>query len=426
MKKNFRGNPKAASTQPPAKLWQSEFLASRDKQTKIQRVLIDLVEQTKLLTKKDISKWRNAWQRAISVEWPSRIELLDVYRDVDIDNHLMAVFGQIYNEVLQKEIKVVDRVSGVELPELTKQLEDAQWFIDFCKYALESCAWGFSPIQFGDVIIENGITKFTETELLDREHFIPEHHVFVKNQSDHFKNGFDYNEQPYSDWLIVVGNKKDLGLYNKVARHAISKKNIEAFWDKFAEIFGMPIRIGKTNSKNPNDRNEMSEMLQKMGSAAWGLFNDDSSIEIKETTRGDAHQVYDKRIDRANSEMSKAIVNQTMTTDNGASKAQGTVHLEIQENVIEYHARRLRVVLNDKLIPFMVRHGFAGWEKARFSFDDTVETTPEQQQQVEEMILNNYEVDGKYFQEKYNIPITGIKAAPANPFNPKNKAVFFD
>ncbi|MDP1812351.1 MAG: DUF935 family protein [Sediminibacterium sp.] len=401
----------------------ANFLAdrnSKDSQDKIRRVLIELVEQTKALTQQDIAKWRQAWQRAISVEWPSRIDLYAIYRDVEMDNHLTGVIGQIKNEVLQKVFDVIDKDSSDSLPEQKKQLEDAQWFIDFCGYIVDHVFNGYELVQFGDVVEINGVRKFDCVETVTREHVIPEYHVFVKNMNDSYKNGIDYTLPPYSNWCIGIGKPKDLGLFNKVARHAISKKNIEGFWDKFAQIFGMPIRIGKTNSSNPKDRNEIAEMLQKMGAAAWGMFPDGTDIEIKETTRGDAWMVYDKRIERANSEMSKAIVNQTMTTDNGSSKSQGEVHLEIQNNVIEYFARLIRIVVNDKLVPFMQLHGFQGWENARFVFDDTVEYTVDEQVKIEEMIMKHFEIDPEYLIKKYGIPVKGVKVAP------KNSSNFFD
>jgi Protein of unknown function (DUF935) len=397
----------------------ASFLAERNiKKEEIKRVLIDLVEQTKALTQQEIAKWRQAWQRAISVEWPSRIDLYAIYRDVGIDNHLMAVIGQIKNEVLQKVIKVSDRTTDKEIPELSKQLKDTQWFIDFCSYVIDSEFNGYELLQFGDVITVNGVKKFECVEPVTREHVIPEHHVFVRNMTDSYKNGIDYTQPPYNAWCLGIGKPKNLGLYNAVARHAISKKNMEGFWDKFGQIFGMPIRIGKTNSSNPADRNEVSQMLQKMGSAAWGMFPDGTDIEIKETTRGDAWQVYDKRIERANTEMSKAIVNQTMTTDNGSSKSQGEVHLQIQENVINFFAQLVRINCNDKLIPLMQMHGFAGWDNACIQHDDTLELTPEQQLAAEEMLLANYEVDPAHFIGKYNVPIIGKKEVkqPSNNF----------
>ena len=102
-----------------------------------------------------------------------------------------------------------------------------------------------------------------------------------------------------------------------------------AYWDAFGEIFGMPIRIGKTASRDPKDIDRAEKFLAEMGALSWGLFPEGTEIEIKETTRGDAFNVYDRRIERANSEMSKGILNQTMTIDDGSSYSQSQTHLDI-------------------------------------------------------------------------------------------------
>ena len=75
----------------------------------------------------------------------------------------------------------------------------------------------------------------------------------------------------------------------------------------------MPVRIGKTIVGIPGEHSKIERMLNEMGAAAWGLFPEGTEIEIKETSRGDAFNVYDQRINRANSEISKGILNQTMT-----------------------------------------------------------------------------------------------------------------
>ena len=51
-----------------------------------------------------------------------------------------------------------------------------------------------------------------------------------------------------------------------------------------------------------------------------------------------------------------------------------------------------------------------------FVWDEAVSYTPEQQLQIEQMILANYEVDPAYFKEKYNIEITGVKQQAAGLF----------
>ena len=181
-----------------------------------------------------------------------------------------------------------------------------------------------------------------------------------------------------------------------------------AFWDQFGEIFGMPIRIAKSTARDPKDRSRIENMLASMGAAAWGLFPEGTEIDIKETTRGDAFNVYDKRVDRANSEMSKGLLNQTMTIDNGSSLSQSEVHLEVFENVIESDADLVKDIVNDQLIPRMIKHGFP-LKGLYFVYDESIDYTPEQQVSFETMIADRFEVDPKYFIDKYNIPIVGKK-----------------
>lgn len=145
-----------------------------------------------------------------------------------------------------------------------------------------------------------------------------------------------------------------------------------------------------------------------MGAAAWGLFPEGTEVDIKESTKGDAFNVYDQRIERANSEVSKGILLQTMTIDNGASLSQGQVHYEIFQNVIDQDADYVRDMVNNQLIPRMITHGFPV-EGYRFDWDDSVDYTPEQRKSYEELILNHYKVNPKYFIDTYNVPIIGEK-----------------
>lgn len=182
-----------------------------------------------------------------------------------------------------------------------------------------------------------------------------------------------------------------------------------AYWDVFGEIFGMPIRIAKTNVQTGSERSRIESMLENMGAAAWGLFPDGTDIDIKESSRGDAFNVYDRRIDRANSEMSKGLLNQTMTIDNGSSLSQSEVHLEVFENVCAADAAMVRNIVNDKLIPLMLEHGFP-LGGLSFDWDDAASFSPAERREMERMILQSYDVDPQYFIDRYKIPITGKRS----------------
>lgn len=393
-------------------------LASARDRKRIQSMTVELKLQADALTQKDMRSWRQAWQTAIDIENPRRGRLYDIYRDVEVDLHLGGCVDQRKGFVEKKSFKLVDAKGKQD--DVATQLLEAAWFKDMIGYILDSRYWGHSLIQLGDIITVDGEMRYTGIEVVNRKHVIQEYGVIIREQGDEWQTGIPYREGPMADWVIEAGKPKDLGLYLKAATQTIPKKNMLAYWDQFGEIFGMPIRIAKTTARDPKDRSQIENMLSSMGAAAWGLFPDGTDIDIKETTRGDAFNVYDKRIDRANSELSKGILNQTMTIDNGSSLSQSEVHLEVFENVVEKDADLVKDIVNDQLLPRMVKHGFPV-KGLHFEWDNSIDYTPEQQLEYEKMILDRFEVDPKYLIDKYGIPITGVKKQPeqtalARPF----------
>ena len=69
---------------------------------KVNKVFIGLQRSTDALTRKDLGDWRNAWQRALSVDSPDRRLLYDIYRDVEVDLHLSGCVKQREGFVLAK------------------------------------------------------------------------------------------------------------------------------------------------------------------------------------------------------------------------------------------------------------------------------------------------------------------------------------
>ena len=211
-----------------------------------------------------------------------------------------------------------------------------------------------------------------------------------------------------------MGEAHDLGLLLKVAPQCLAKKNMLAYWDVFGEIFGMPMRVATSPSQNQQDWNVIAGVLRDMGAAGWGIFPEGTSIDIKETSRGDAYNVYDRRVDRCNSEMSKAILGQTMTIDNGSSHSQSETHLEVFNNLCASDARAMGYIINDRLLPMMVRHGFP-LEGCRFEWDDTLQFSASEQRELERLLLQEYEIDPQYFIDKYKVPIIGKRGGASLP-----------
>jgi len=378
-------------------------LARREDRQKMRRMVVDLHRMTDALTRKDLQDWRQAWQMAINVDSPNRMRLYDIYRDVDVDLHLSGCVGQRVGFVTSQGYRLVD-VNGVEQEDATALL-NARWFRQLMAYALESIYWGHSLIELGEVIIgDAGEMAYDGVKLIPRKHVIPEYGRVVSDIGQDWHSGIDYRSRPWTDWLIETGSDDGLGLYLKAATQTIPKKNALGFWDSFAEIFGMPMRIAHTTTRDDKEISKIEKMMDTMGAALWGVFQEGTDIDVVENTRGDAFNVYDRRIDRANSELSKLIIGQTMTIEDGSSLSQSQTHLKVFENIVRGDRDMIRDMVNCQLLPRMLRHGFPVGGLS-FEWDEAVSYTPEQQLAFETAVADRYEVDGRYFQEKYNMPV---------------------
>lgn len=389
-------------------------LAKDDDRKKVRKIVVNLQRTTDALTRKDIGDWRHAWQLAINVDHPNRQPLYDIYRDVDADLHLSGCVDQRKGFVLARSFKLVT-TDGKEQQEAAHYFKQ-EWFRQLLKLALDSVYWGHSLIELGNVVNDgDGCRSYDSVKLIPRKHVIPEYGRIITDLGQDWTTGIEYRRQPFAQWLIEAGQPDNLGKYLKAAIQTIPKKNALAFWDTFAEIFGMPMRIAKTTTRDEKELAKMERMMDSMGASLWGVFQEGTEIEVVESTKGDAFNVYDKRIDRANSELSKLIIGQTMTIEDGSSLSQSQTHLEVLENLIQDDRNMLADIVNNQLIPRMVKHGFPV-KGLLFKWDDAVDYTPEQQVAFETMVSDRYEVDPNYFAEKYNMPVGQRRnTAPLTP-----------
>ena len=399
MAKNKRYNANGTYVNTPF----GKLLLAKNDAKRFRKTVMELQRTTDSLTRKDIADWRIAWQMAINVDNPNRQRLYDIYRDVDIDLHLSGCIQQREGFVLSRSFKLVNE-KGDEDKESAKYF-NTSWFKRLMKFALDANYWGHSLIELGELTTDsNDRLSYNGATLIPRKHVIPEYGRVIAQLGVDWTSGIDYRQPPFVDWLIEVGQPNSLGLYLKAATQTIPKKNALAFWDTFAEIFGMPMRIARTTTRDEKELSKMEKMMAEMGTEGWGVFQQGTEIEVVESSKGDAFNVYDRRIDRANSELSKLIIGQTMTIEDGSSLSQSETHLEVFQNLVEADCDALRDMVNNQLIPRMIRHGFP-LQGIHFEWDYSEDYTPEQQVAYEQLVLENYEVDPSYFEEKYSMPV---------------------
>ena len=238
-------------------------LAKDSDRKRVQKMVIELQRTTDALTRKDIQDWRNAWQLAINVDYPYRQPLYDIYRDTLIDLHLSGCIEQRKGFVMSRSFKIVD-AKGNEQKEALHYFQQA-WFKQLLKHALDSIYWGHSLIELGDITVDgDGCICYDGVKLIPRKHVIPEYSRVISDLGQSWTSGMNYKEPPFTDWLIEAGEPENLGLLLKAATQTIPKKNMLSFWDTFGEIFGMPMRIAKTTTRDPKEFSKLENMMRNV------------------------------------------------------------------------------------------------------------------------------------------------------------------
>ena len=299
-------------------------------------------------TKQDIASWRSSLLMAESLKFPNRMELYRLYKDVVMDAHVTACITTRKNGVLGSKFIVTK--DGVENEQLTK-LISKKWFYDFVSLALDAIYWGYSLIEFGDLVND----EFINTHLAcERQYVKQEFNLIVATPSQ--LTGWDYTQPPFVEWNIGVGEKRDLGLLAKVAPLFLYKKQAMVAWSQYSDLFGVPVRVGKLSKKERQTFDEMVSFLKNMGNSAYAVIGKDDEIELLETGKTSGQEVFNSMISMLNNEISKLILGQTGTTDEKSFVGSANVHERILGLYLESDTRFIENVFTHQLIPFLIKY----------------------------------------------------------------------
>lgn len=135
--------------------------------------------------------------------------------------------------------------------------------------------------------------------------------------------------------------------------------NFSAGWLlNLCQIFGLPIRWANYAPGSSDQLiDQICDMLENMGSSAWGAFPAGTQINLLEQGKGAGGSPQDSLLDRADRQADILILGQTLTTDvgNSGSRALGGVHKSVRDEVIQSAADWVAEVLNLQLVPAILR-----------------------------------------------------------------------
>lgn len=163
-------------------------------------------------------------------------------------------------------------------------------------------------------------------------------------------------------------------------KHWFCKEIISKFWSLHLEKFGMPTAKGSYKRGMPKDQqDELLRALDKIQQETAIVIPEDVTIELLEAKR-DGEAGYLRAIEFHNRQIAKAILGQTLTSDEGSrsgSFAMAKVHLDILGHYLQKLKRDIEeTVMRDQLIRRMVEINYGVRDYPRFVLGTLDERDP--------------------------------------------------
>jgi len=136
------------------------------------------------------------------------------------------------------------------------------------------------------------------------------------------------------------------------------KRNVLRFWAIYAERFAAPLIKG-TVPRGETDE-EKNKLLKALRAAAM-----DSALVVPEGTQAELMEAsarsggdYQQFYQELNAAISKIVLSQTMTTDDGSSRAQADVHDRVKLEIVRSDEQTINESFNDQVVRWLVDWNF--------------------------------------------------------------------
>lgn len=167
-------------------------------------------------------------------------------------------------------------------------------------------------------------------------------------------------EVPLEPFKFVFANikaKSGLPLRSGLSRVAMWGYLFKAFtlrdWAIFSQTYGQPVRVGKFDSNaSKEDKATLFRAVANIAGDCAAIIPQSMEIEFIESGNvGAAADLYEKRADWFDRQISKAVLGQTATTDAvTGGLGSGKEHREVQKDIETADAKALAAILNRDLI----------------------------------------------------------------------------
>lgn len=156
------------------------------------------------------------------------------------------------------------------------------------------------------------------------------------------------------------GHPSRAGILRVVAWMYLFKNYDLKDWVSFAEVYGLPLRLGKyAPGASEADKLALMQALIQIGADAAGIIPDGTTIDFITTEKTSSTDLYERLARYCDEQISKAVLGQTLTSDSGGgSYAQSKTHNDVRHDLTVADCKALASTLRRDLIRPLVLFNF--------------------------------------------------------------------
>lgn len=276
------------------------------------------------------------------------------------DAHYFSVLGtrkRVISGIRPRVEPASDSAEDQRIAEaVTEDIARHDGFGDLVEDVLDALGKGFSVVE---IHWQTSATRWKPREFIHRD---PRFFLFDRETGRQLRMKDDSDQVrgvELAPWHFITHTarlKSGLpfrgGLARIVAFGWMCKAYTLKDWMAFIETYGLPLRLGRYGAEaTPKDVEVLMRAVANIGTDAAAVLPESMKIEFQNVQPGSAgERVFEKLARYVDEQISKAVLGQTMTADNGSSQSQATVHDEVRHDIAASDARAVTAALNRDLV----------------------------------------------------------------------------
>ena len=264
------------------------------------------------------------------------------------------------------------------------------------KFYLESLFYGYNLIW-----IKSYTNNTLDYEIIDRRNVIPNIHKIVSESYTH--EGIDYRD--YNESLLFCQADTDsYGLLESIVPLTILKRHSWVNWDDYEQRFGIPPIYAKVAGTDEKLYAKIGNWLKNLTKNSSSVLPEGTEIDSITTSTQNATGLFGDKIQMINKEISKLIVGQTMSLEDGSSLSQSQTHEHTAEGLAKTDVKKVIQWLNTSLLPALRYWGVQIPEGCYYDIEETV--LPSERIKVDqELLRGGVRLSKDYIEKTYKVEV---------------------